>query len=248
MKKRADILLVEKGLCGSREEASRLILAGKARAGSDRLVKKPSELFDEATALSLDGKSPYVSRGAYKLLPGLNAYLPSLEGLVALDIGASTGGFSDLMLQRGAKKVYAVDVGRGQLHSKLRGDPRVVSIEKVNARRLGRDMIPEDVDVLAVDVSFISVLLVLPPASALMKEGAWAFVLVKPQFEAGRKDVGKNGVVRDESVRLACVSKVADYAAAELRWSHLATIPSPIKGPSGNQEYMLVFRKADAPS
>jgi len=242
-KYRADELLVENGLCADLKEAARFILAGQVRIGKDHLVKKASEKYTSDVVFELENKSPYVSRGAYKLMPALDKYLPSMDGLLALDIGASTGGFTDLMLQRGASKVYTVDSGRGQLHQKLRNDPRVVCHEKVNARYMETGFIPEKVDAITMDVSFISVTSVLPAANGFLKDSGIAFILIKPQFEAGRENVGKGGVVRDESVINACIEKVKAFASAQLRWENLDVISSPIKGPKGNQEYMAVFKK-----
>lgn len=245
MKKiRADLLLCEQGHCATPEEGARLIMAGKVRLGPDHLLRKPSEMLDPETPLLIGNLSEYVSRGAYKLIPALDRFRPSLEGLVALDIGASTGGFTDLMLRRGAEKVYATDVGRGILHGKLRSDPRVTVVEGVNARTLSDQEVPEKTDVVTMDLSFISVTRVLPAADALMKQGAMAFILVKPQFEADRKDVPHGGVVTDERVREQTVEKVRRFAEGELSWQTLGVLPSPIKGPKGNQEYVVVFRKA----
>ena len=241
MKTRADILLAEQGLCESREQAKRLILAGKVRVGTDRVIQKASEMLDDGTVLNIEETCPYVSRGAYKLLPALEKHLPDLTGLVCLDVGASTGGFTDLMLQRGASKVYAVDVGTAQLHSKLRDDPRVISRENVNARYLDESFLPEKADVMTMDISFISVMKVLPAANRLLKPGGRAFILVKPQFEAGRKDVEKGGVVRDEGVRMRCVNEVVNFVETELSYSLVEVIPSPILGPKGNQEFMVIF-------
>ena len=241
-KLRADLLLLERGLCRDEEEARTLILAGKVRSGADHLVAKSSEIFPFDAELSVSSSCPFVSRGAYKLIPALEAHLPDLSGLVAMDIGASTGGFSDVMLQRGARKVYAIDSGRGQLHAKLRGDPRVISLEKCNARHLSTGMFPEKADLLTMDVSFISATKILPAVSALLKAGAWAFILVKPQFEAERRDVAAGGVVRDEAVRQACVEKVATFAERELGWCRIAVMRAEITGPKGNQEFMAVFR------
>lgn len=241
-KERADVLLFEKGICESREQARRLILAGKVRIGSDRVIQKASEMLDPDVELLLDEPSPFVSRGAYKLMPALDKFMPDLTGLTAFDIGASTGGFTDLMLQRDAKKVYTVDVGKGQLHSKLRNDPRVAWHEKVNARYLKESFLPEKVDIITMDLSFISVTKVLPAVSVFLKTEGLAFILVKPQFEAEKNEVRKGGVVRDEKVRQKCVDKVVKFAEDKLSWKGLEVVPSPISGPKGNQEYVAVFR------
>ncbi len=243
-KTRADILLVELGLCESRTQAQKLILAGLVRTGPDAVVGKASDQYPPETEFIIETPCPYVSRGAYKLLAALEAFQPPLSGLVALDVGASTGGFTDLMLQRGVRKVYAVDVGHGQLHIKLRQDPRVVNLERVNSRNLDASQIPEPVDLLVADVSFISLRIALPSPAAFLKSGGWAMVLVKPQFEAGRTEVGKGGVVRDEAVRQRCVEDVCAFAEAKLGWTKVGVVPSPIKGPAGNQEYIAVFQKS----
>ena len=235
--------MTEQGLAESHEQAKRLILAGKVRVGTDRVVQKASELFDAGTVLTLEEKSPYVSRGAYKLLPAIEKHLPDMKGLICLDVGASTGGFTDLMIQRGADRVYAVDVGTAQLNQKLKDDPRVISRENVNARHIVETFLPVKVDVMTMDISFISVKNVLPAADKLLKPGGWAFILVKPQFEARRKEVEKGGVVRDENIRTRCVEEIADFARNELSYSVVEVMPAPILGPKGNQEFMVVFVK-----
>ncbi|OGV38454.1 MAG: hemolysin [Lentisphaerae bacterium GWF2_45_14] len=238
---RSDILVFKQGLCASREDAKKLIMAGKVRAGRDAVVMKPSEKYSEDTEFIVEQPSPYVSRGAYKLLDSLEKYLPDLSGMTALDVGASTGGFTDLMLQKNATKVYAVDSGHGQLHDKLRNDPRVISMEKANARYLDELSIPEKIDIMTMDVSFISVMKIIPATDRLLKPGALAFILVKPQFELERKDVGKGGVVRDDALRQKAVDKICSFARDEMKWKLLEVLPSSIKGPKGNQEYMAVF-------
>jgi 23S rRNA (cytidine1920-2'-O)/16S rRNA (cytidine1409-2'-O)-methyltransferase len=242
-KKRVDLLLVETGLCQSLDQARRLVMAGKVRIGSDHVVPKASEQISLEADLRVDAPCPYVSRGAYKLLNALDQYLPELpENAVVLDIGASTGGFTDLLLQRGAIRSYAVDVGHGQLHYRLQQDPRVLSLEKTNARSLDRQTIPEPIDIITADVSFISVTKVLPACAKLLKPGAWAFILVKPQFEARREEIAPGGVVRSESVRERCVQEVCQFAQSRLDWTVCGVVPSAIKGPKGNQEYLCVFR------
>lgn len=243
MKKRADLLLVEQGLCESRGQAQKMILAGHVRSGPDRVIHKTSEMLDADAALQLLAPSPYVSRGAEKLLPALAACQPDLKGLVGLDIGASTGGFTDALLQYGVRKVYAVDAGYGQLHARLRDDPRVICLERVNARYLTREQVPETVDVITVDVSFISLHKILAPCDPFLAAGGWAFILIKPQFEAQRHEVRKGGVVRDPLVRARCLDEVRQFACQELGWELIRTIPSPITGPKGNQETIAVFRK-----
>ncbi|MBT3285936.1 MAG: TlyA family RNA methyltransferase [Victivallales bacterium] len=243
MKKlRADLLLVELGLAESRAIAQRLIMAGEVRLGPDDLVRKPGQMLPEDAPVSVPDTDRYVSRGAHKLLCGIEEFSPELEGVVALDVGASTGGFTDVLLRHGAAKVYAVDVGYGQLHLRLRQDPRVVCLERTNARALGPELIPDPIDVLVGDVSFISLRKVLPPCAPLLRPEAWVLVLVKPQFEAGRSEVGKGGVIRDPAVRQRCVDEIRDFGAHSLGWTPQGVVPSPIKGPKGNQEFILVFR------
>jgi 23S rRNA (cytidine1920-2'-O)/16S rRNA (cytidine1409-2'-O)-methyltransferase len=245
-KVRADVLLHQLGLCEDTETAKKLIMAGKARVREDHVIKKPSELFPSDTQLTIIESSPYVSRGAYKLLPALEKYIPDMNCKVGFDVGASTGGFTDLMLQKGASKVYTVDVGRAQLHLKLRQDPRVIVHEKVNARNLESNFLPEKVDVLTMDVSFISVLKVLPPTLQFLKDGGIAFILLKPQFEAKKHEVEKGGVVRDKTVSQRCIDDVIDFVEqleiGELKFEHVEVIASPIKGPKGNQEFIIVFK------
>ncbi len=244
MKKiRVDDYLCSHGISLDRDDAMRFIMAGKVRRNPDAVIRNASELVDPESALLIDNGESFASRGAEKLLPSLEKHLPDLSGKIAVDIGSSTGGFTDVMLKHGALRVYAVDVGRGLLHGKLRNDPRVVCMEGVNARSLNRSMIPDEVDLMTMDVSFISAVKILPAADLVMKSGSLAFVLVKPQFEAPREQVPPGGVVVDESVRQACVEKVRDFAEKRLNWTFLEVSPSPIKGPKGNQEYVAVFRK-----
>ncbi|OGV19634.1 MAG: hypothetical protein A2X47_00720 [Lentisphaerae bacterium GWF2_38_69] len=225
------------------EEARKFILAGLVRINSNQMVKNSSEIIEQGINLTLDESLKYVSRGALKIKPSIMKYLPDMAGLIAADIGASTGGFTDLMLQSGASKVYAVDVGYGQLHYKLRQDERVINIERVNARAIDNKMVPEMVDVITMDLSFISVLKVLPSVNNILKENGWAFILIKPQFEARSFEVGKGGVVRDREVIERCLSSISSYIQKNLTWNVLDTIPSPILGPKGNQEYILTCRK-----
>lgn len=240
-KMRADQLLMERGQCDTKEEAAKLILAGRVRSHADHVIAKTSDLLPVDSPLWVDGGLEFVSRGAYKLVSALDRFLPDLSDLTALDVGASTGGFTDLMIQRGAKKVYASDVGKGLLHGRLRNDSRVIPVESVNARELSKEHIPEPVDVVTMDLSFISVTKVLPAVSRLMKEHAMAFILVKPQFEAKREDVPPGGVIVDEALRERLVNQVILFAAETLNWTSLGVEPSPIKGPKGNQEFVAVF-------
>ncbi len=242
-KMRVDEWLIAHGFCADRDEALRMILEGRIRHNPDMPVRKASETVAFESALLVDTEESFASRGARKLQPVLERILPDLSGQSAVDVGASTGGFTDVLLRGGAKRVYAVDVGRGLLHAKLRNDPRVVCLEGVNARTLDRSLIPEEVDLAVMDVSFISATKILPAIDTVLKRGGHALILVKPQFEADRQDVPPGGVVTDPAVREACVEKVRRFAESRLGWIFLETTPSAIKGPKGNQEYIAVFRK-----
>lgn len=237
-KVRADQLLVARGLAESRTRAQALILAGNVFAG-DKRVAKAGDMLPQDAALTVKGRDhPWVSRGGIKLDHGLTHFGFDVEGAVALDVGSSTGGFTDVLLTRGAAKVYAVDVGTNQLAWKLRSDPRVVVREQTNARELTGESIPEPVDIVVCDASFISLAKVLDAALDLAKPGATLVALVKPQFEAGRDEVGKGGVVRDPAVHL----RVCDAAAEWVRlkgWNVLGIEKSPITGPEGNVEFLL---------
>ena len=239
MKKRIDVLLVERGLAESRAQAQALLMAGLVH-GYD----KPGQQVDESVELSVERGRAYVSRGGEKLAHGLDLLGVDPKGLDCLDVGASTGGFTDVLLQRGAARVIAVDVGYGQLHQRLRDDPRVVVLERVNARTLTE--LPFAPQLVVCDVSFISVRTALPPALALAAPGWQAVVLVKPQFEAGRADVGKGGVVREPAVRTRVVREVADAA---LGWgaSVLGVVDSGLPGPKGNRELLLHLAHSDDP-
>jgi 23S rRNA (cytidine1920-2'-O)/16S rRNA (cytidine1409-2'-O)-methyltransferase len=238
---RADLALVEQGLVPSREKARALILAGEVLVG-DRPVTKAGDLVDPAVALRLRSEPmPYVSRGGVKLAHGLDVFGVDVRGVVALDVGASTGGFTDCLLQRGAGRVYCVDVGHGQLDWKVASDPRVVAIDRANIRHLARDRIPETCTLAVIDVSFISLRLVLPVLPPFLAPGAPLVALVKPQFEVGRGHVGKGGIVRDEGARVEAVAAVA-AAARELGFSVLGQTTSPITGGKGNVEFLLHLR------
>ena len=239
MKKRIDVLLVERGLAASRAQAQALLMAGLVH-GYD----KPGQQVDETVELSVERGPAYVSRGGEKLAHGLDLLGVDPAGLDCLDVGASTGGFTDVLLQRGAARVIAVDVGYGQLHQRLRDDPRVVVLERVNARTLTE--LPFAPQLVVCDVSFISVRTALPPALALAAPGWQAVVLVKPQFEAGRADVGKGGVVREPAVRARVVREVAEAA---LGWgaSVLGVVDSGLPGPKGNREFLLHLAHSDDP-
>lgn len=236
-KKRLDILMVEKGLAESRQKAQAIIMAGQVFSG-DRRMDKAGLALDEETPLEVRGQTlRYVSRGGLKLEKAMACFPISLEGKVAADIGASTGGFTDCMLQNGASKVYAVDVGYGQLAWSLRSDPRVICLERTNARYLSREQIPEQLDFASIDVSFISLKLILPALRQLMKEDGQVAALIKPQFEAGKEKVGKKGVVRDPAVHLEVLANFLVHAA-ESGFTVKGIDFSPIRGPEGNIEYL----------
>lgn len=239
---RADILLVERKLAASRAEAQAAIAAGLVHADGETVVK-PAQLLRENARIDYSPPHPYVSRGALKLAAALDAFGLSPEGLVCLDVGASTGGFTEVLLLRGAAKVYALDVGRGQLHPRLASDPRVVPIEGVNARVLTPERLPESPQAVTADVSFISLKLALPAALACAARGAWLVALVKPQFEVGRARLGKGGVVRSESARLAARDDIAAWLSSVQGWIVRGSMDSPIPGGDGNREYMVAARK-----
>ena len=238
---RLDQLLVARGFFPSREQARRAILAGQVSVAT-RIADKPSELLDAQTALAVKPMRKYVGRGALKLEPALQHFDIDLRGKTALDIGASTGGFTDCMLQRGAEKVYAVDVGYGQLDWKLRNDPRVIVLEKINARFLTRDQVQERVDICVIDVSFISLTLILPNAFALLKPDGVILALIKPQFELQRPDVGKGGIVRDPGLHQKAQDNIVAFVD---NLGHVVggIAPSAIKGADGNQEFFACIRK-----
>jgi 23S rRNA (cytidine1920-2'-O)/16S rRNA (cytidine1409-2'-O)-methyltransferase len=240
---RLDRLLVERGLAESRARAEALILAGRVSVAGRADVKPGTAVRFDAEISLTEAEHPWVSRGGVKLAAALDHFGIDPAGKICLDIGASTGGFTDVLLARGARRVYAVDVGHGQLHAKLRHDPRVVLLEKVNARRLSGREVPEPAGLLVADVSFISLTMILPAAVPLLAPGAAAILLVKPQFESARGEVGKGGIVRDPSVRERSVSRIVD-AGRELGLSPLGTIPSPIRGADGNEEFLAAFRAA----
>ena len=244
-KRRADQLLVERGLAESRTKAQALILAGLVSCG-ERRVDKPGEQLAADASLALKGRDhPWVSRGGVKLAHALSRFRITVDEHVVLDIGASTGGFTEVLLSRGAKRVYAVDVGHGQLAWKLRQDPRVVVRERVNARYLSRTEIPEPVDIITCDASFIGLATVLPAPLALAAEKAQLVALIKPQFEAGPAHVGKGGVVRDPEVHRQVCERAAAWVAAQPGWSVIGIIESPILGPEGNREFLLYARRGE---
>ncbi len=242
-KQRADQLLLAQGLAESRERAKRLLMAGQVHLltpGGRELVDKPGRLLPAGAILELAAPERFVSRGGHKLLTAIETFSLDFSGLIALDAGASTGGFTDCLLQHGAAKVYAVDVGKAQLHEKLRADPRVVSIEGVNLRHAGPELLPEKVGALTADLSFISLRTVLPCLTALLEPEALAVLLVKPQFELGAGQTVK-GVVRDPAKQKQALDLVCGSALA-LGFALIGTTPSRIKGPKGNQEHLLCLR------
>lgn len=241
-KVRLDVLLHELGLCESRERAKALIMAGQVYINNQK-CDKAGEQVSVGIVPEIRGETlKYVSRGGLKLEKAMKEFGLSLDGVTAMDIGASTGGFTDCMLQNGAKKVFAVDVGYGQFAWKLRSDPRVVNMERTNIRYVTPEEIGEPLDFASIDVSFISLALVLPVAYELLREGGEVAALIKPQFEAGREQVGKKGVVRDGNVHFAVIEKVINKAR-EIGFGVIALSYSPIKGPEGNIEYLVHLKK-----
>ena len=246
MKERLDVLLVQRGLAPSREKAKTMIMEGNVFVDQQR-EDKAGSFFDVEAKIEVRGNTlRYVSRGGLKLEKAMEAFGLDLSGCVCMDIGASTGGFTDCMLQNGAAKVYAVDVGYGQFAWKLRQDPRVVCMEKTNIRYVTPDQIGEPLDFASVDVSFISLTKVLEPAKALLREGAQMVCLIKPQFEAGKDKVGKKGVVREQSTHREVIEKVIAYARG-LGFRVLHLDDSPVKGPEGNIEYLVHLANDNLP-
>lgn len=244
-KVRADQLLHQQGLAESREKAKRLVMARMVfmdRAGNMVPVDKPGQQLPPDTYLEVKGGSRFVSRGGYKLLTAIEEFGIDPAGKVCLDAGASTGGFTDCLLQHGAAKVYAVDVGYGQLDQKFRSHEQVVNLERVNLRTASEELIPEQVDMVVADVSFISLTKIMPPCVHFLKSGGEIAALVKPQFEVGPGLTDK-GVVRDEKLRRQTVDAVVSFLVNELNLEFLGEVPSKIKGPKGNQEYIVYLRK-----
>jgi 23S rRNA (cytidine1920-2'-O)/16S rRNA (cytidine1409-2'-O)-methyltransferase len=238
---RLDQLLVTRGLFASREQARRAVMAGDVRVAG-QLIDKPGTAVADDAVVEVSARPPFVSRGGGKLAAALDHFALDVTGWVCLDVGASTGGFTDCLLQRGATRVYALDVGRGQLDWRLRQDPRVVPLEGINARHLAANALPERCDLVTIDVSFISLLKVVPALLPHLQPHGALLALVKPQFEAGRQAVGKGGIVRDENVRREVISRrVAEIAALGL--SSLGVIDSPVAGMTGNVEALALFRK-----
>jgi 23S rRNA (cytidine1920-2'-O)/16S rRNA (cytidine1409-2'-O)-methyltransferase len=239
VKRRADQMLVERGLVDSRTRAQALILAGKVFSG-ERRVAKAGDMLAEDTPLDVRGQDhPWVSRGGLKLAHGLAHFGFSPDGRICLDVGASTGGFTDVLLARGAAKVHAVDVGHGQLAWKLRSDPRVVVHERTNARYLDRAAVSDPIEALVCDASFIGLTTILPAPLSLCVPGAWAIVLIKPQFEAGAASVGSKGVVRDPEVHKAVCDRIVAWWSGLPGWTVAGVSESPITGPEGNREFLL---------
>jgi len=242
---RLDSLLVNKGLVQSRERAKALIMAGQVYIENQKCDKAGLMVDDETTQVEIRGEQlKYVSRGGLKLEKAMNEFSISLTDKVAMDIGASTGGFTDCMLMNGAKKVFAVDVGYGQFAWKLRQDERVVNMERTNIRYVTREQIGEALDFASIDVSFISLKLVLPVAYELLSDNGELVALIKPQFEAGREQVGKKGVVKDMNVHFEVIKKVLDFAR-EINFNVAGLSFSPIKGPEGNIEYLAYLKKSE---
>jgi 23S rRNA (cytidine1920-2'-O)/16S rRNA (cytidine1409-2'-O)-methyltransferase len=243
-KKRLDIVLFERGFAESREKAKALIMSGIVYVNDQKEIKAGRDIKPDDIIEVRGATLKYVSRGGLKLEKAMQSFPISLENTICMDIGASTGGFTDCMLQNGAKKVYSIDVGYGQLAWKLRSDERVVNLERTNFRYVTREQIPDEIDFASVDVSFISLKLILPVMYELLREEGEAVCLIKPQFEAGRENVGKKGVVRDPLVHENVVRTIAEFANAQ-KFQVLGLEHSPVKGPEGNIEYLMYLKKCD---
>jgi 23S rRNA (cytidine1920-2'-O)/16S rRNA (cytidine1409-2'-O)-methyltransferase len=240
---RADVFLVEHGYAKSRAEAQEAIAAGKVFSGGRRVLK-PSQRLNESSCIKYERAHPFVSRGAMKLAGALNHFKLEPYGLVCLDIGASTGGFTEVLLMRGAARVYAIDVGHGQLDPKIARDPRVISLERLNARDLTtKYIVGQKPQAIVADVSFISLKLALPPALAMADSGAWLIALVKPQFEVGKDNIGKGGIVKDDHVRAQSVVEITLWLSREQGWDVLGHMDSPITGGDGNREFLIAAVK-----
>jgi 23S rRNA (cytidine1920-2'-O)/16S rRNA (cytidine1409-2'-O)-methyltransferase len=243
-KERIDKLLMERGIIQSRERAKALIMMGKVSVGGQR-IDKPGTKVGFEDNIQLEGEDlPYVSRGGIKLERALNSFSVDPEGMAVMDVGASTGGFTDCVLQRGAKKVYAVDVGYGQLAWKLQKDPRVISLERTNIRYLKKEVIPEEIDLILIDTSFISIEKFLPHLLGFLKRGGHLIGLIKPQFEVGKGEVGKGGVVRDDTLHQKVIKRLSQFSQA-LGLESLGVIESPLLGPKGNKEFFIHLKKED---
>ena len=239
---RADVFLVKHGFAASRAEAQAAIAAGTVRADGTA-VGKPSQALNPGMDIAYAPAHPYVSRGGVKLASALDHFALSPEGHVCLDLGASTGGFTHVLLARGAERVYAIDVGHGQLHPRIAADPRVVAREGINARDLASDVVPEAAQAIVADLSFIRLELALPPALAMAAKGAWLVALVKPQFELGPEAVGKGGIVRDPAARTGALMQFQQWLTGIAGWTVLGSMESPIAGGDGNREYLLAARR-----
>lgn len=243
-KVRLDVLVHEQGHAPSREKAQAMIMAGLVLIGDQRMTKPGVKVGDDAVLIIKGKTHPYVSRGGLKLAAAFEHYADLMpKGFTAIDVGASTGGFTDVMLRHGASKVFAVDVGHGQLDWSLRNDDRVVVMEKTNARHLTEEDIPFGIDMVVCDASFISLKKVLPASMALARSGAVLAALIKPQFEVGRGDVGKGGVVRDPALHQAVQDDIAAWLDQDMSWEVRGIVPSPITGPEGNKEFIIVADK-----
>lgn len=247
MKERLDVLLVEKGFFPTREKAKASVMAGLVYVDGNRIDKAGNMTNTESVLFVKEPLCPYVSRGGLKLAKAIATFNLILEGKIAIDMGASTGGFTDCMLQNGAQKVYAMDVGYGQLDWKLRTDPRVINMEKTNIRYIDCVAFPDKVDFISIDVSFISLHLILPVAAALLRENGQIVCLVKPQFEAGRAQVGKGGIVRDKKIHHEVIRNVMKYAEESKLYPEGLTF-SPVTGAKGNIEYLLLLTKNPEPT
>jgi 23S rRNA (cytidine1920-2'-O)/16S rRNA (cytidine1409-2'-O)-methyltransferase len=246
-KVRLDVALVERGLVESRSKAQALIMAGKVFTEEQKLDKPGFQVRPELPLEVRGQEHPWVSRGGLKLVQGLDEFSIDPTGFVAVDVGASTGGFTDVLLTRGADRVYAVDVGQGQLAWKLRSDDRVVVLEKTNARYLDAEQVPDPIDIVVCDASFIGLQTVLPAAMALVRPGGWLVALIKPQFEVGKGRVGKGGVVREPELHQEVCDKIQDWLNGLPDWSVHGLTTSPIKGPEGNIEFLIVAQKTPGP-
>jgi 23S rRNA (cytidine1920-2'-O)/16S rRNA (cytidine1409-2'-O)-methyltransferase len=242
-KERADKLLVDRGLAPTRARGQAMILAGQVYSGTKRIDKAGDLVAADADLTVKGADHPWVSRGGLKLAHALDHFALDPAGALAIDVGASTGGFTDVLLTRGAAKVYAIDVGHGQLAWKLRKDPRVVVLERTNARNLDRGQVPEPVDIVVCDASFIGLETVLPNALALTKPNAWAVALIKPQFEVGPENVGKGGVVRDPELHRQVCDRITQWLESLPGWTVLGVTESPIQGPEGNREFLIAGRR-----
>lgn len=237
MKDRLDKMLVDRGLAETRAKALGLIMAGQVLVNGKAVTKAGAPVGDDS-AITLAPHSEFVGRGALKLEAAIDAFRVDVKGMRAIDVGSSTGGFTEVLLKHGADKVYAVDVGHGQLHWRLRNNPRIICLEGINARFITRDHVPEPCDMAVFDVSFISLRLVIPPVLELLKEQACLIALIKPQFEAGRHQVGRGGIVKDPAVQESVIAGMLAFFQ-ELSLSASGVIPSPVKGARGNQEYLI---------